>query len=72
VGSLLVALALLLPGRDTHIPAKGLSADPTLSINLPGVLLASFATIAFGMVLGPEVPLIALGSGLAVRICTVH
>jgi H+/Cl- antiporter ClcA len=66
VGALLVALALLLPGRDTHIPAKGLSADPTPPINLPGIVLASFATIAFGMVLGPEVPLIALGSGLAV------
>jgi H+/Cl- antiporter ClcA len=65
-GALLVALALLLPGRDTHIPAKGLSADPTPPINLPGIVLASFATIAFGMVLGPEVPLIALGSGLAV------
>jgi len=66
VGGLLVALALLLPGRDTHIPARGLSADPTPPINLPCILLASFATIAFGMVLGPEVPLIALGSGLAV------
>jgi H+/Cl- antiporter ClcA len=66
VGALLVALALLLPGRETHIPAKGLSAGPTPTINLPGILLASFATIAFGMVLGPEVPLIALGSGLAV------
>jgi H+/Cl- antiporter ClcA len=68
VGALLVALALLLPGRDTHIPARGLSADPTPPINLPGILLASFGTIAFGMVLGPEVPLIALGSGLAVML----
>jgi H+/Cl- antiporter ClcA len=67
VGSLLVALALWrLPGSDKHIPAKGLSADPTPPINLPGILLASFATIGFGLVLGPEVPLIALGGGLAV------
>lgn len=67
VGSLLVALALWrLPGSDKHIPAKGLSADPTPPINLPGILLASFATIAFGLVLGPEVPLIALGGGGAV------
>ena len=66
VGALLVALALLLPGSETHIPARGLSAEPTPPINLPCILLASFATIAFGMVLGPEVPLIALGSGLAV------
>jgi H+/Cl- antiporter ClcA len=66
VGAVLVALALRLPGHETHIPARGLSAEPTPPINLPGVVLASFATIAFGMVLGPEVPLIALGSGLAV------
>jgi len=66
VGALLVALALLLPGSETHIPARGLSAESTPPINLPCILLASFATIAFGMVLGPEVPLIALGSGLAV------
>jgi H+/Cl- antiporter ClcA len=67
VGSLLVALALWrLPGSDKHIPAKGLSADPTPPINLPGILLAGFATIGFGLVLGPEVPLIALGGGGAV------
>jgi len=67
VGSFLVALALWrLPGSDKHIPAKGLSADPTPPINLPGILLAGFATIGFGLVLGPEVPLIALGGGLAV------
>src|SRR5262249_52685743 len=67
VGSLLVALARgRPPGSDKHIPARGLSADPTPPINLPGILLASFATIGFGLVLGPEVPLIALGGGLAV------
>jgi len=72
VGSVLVALALWrLPGSDKHIPAKGLSADPTPPINLPGILLASFATIGFGLVLGPEVPLIALGGGLAVLLISL-
>ena len=32
---------------------------------MPGVLLAGFATIGFGLVLGPEAPLIVLGAGLA-------
>nr|WP_308409555.1 chloride channel protein [Streptomyces sp. A3M-1-3] len=35
------------------------------SAALPGVLLAAAASLPFGAVLGPEAPLIALGSGLA-------
>jgi H+/Cl- antiporter ClcA len=33
---------------------------------LPGVVLAALATLVFGAVLGPEMPLIAMGGGLAV------
>ena len=36
-----------------------------LPVELPGVLLAGLVTLAFGAVLGPEAPLIALGAGLA-------
>jgi H+/Cl- antiporter ClcA len=35
-------------------------------IELPGIVLAGFATIALGLVLGPEAPLLALGGGLGV------
>jgi H+/Cl- antiporter ClcA len=35
---------------------------------VPGIALAAFATLALGAVLGPEAPLIAVGSGLAVFI----
>jgi H+/Cl- antiporter ClcA len=35
-------------------------------IELPGIVLAAFATIGGGLVLGPEAPLIALGAGLGV------
>jgi len=69
VGALIVALAITrLPGDGGHLPAKGLAAGggPTSPINLPGVILAGLATIGFGLVLGPEAPLIALGSGVAV------
>ncbi len=67
IGSAIVALAITnLPGDGGHIPAKGLavggSAGPKV---LPGVILAGAATIGFGLVLGPEAPLIALGSGVA-------
>src|SRR4051794_26116511 len=55
-----------LPGRGGHVPAEGLKAGgpPTRPVDLPGVLLAALATLGFGLVLGPEAPLIALGLGL--------
>ena len=56
-----------LPGGGGHKPAEGLKAGPpTQPIELPGVILASIATIGLGMVLGPEAPLIALGAGLGI------
>ena len=65
-----VAFAIAkLPGEGGHVPANGLtvggSNDP---VNLPGVVLAALATLGLGLVLGPEAPLIALGSGLAVYV----
>ncbi|HEV2922438.1 MAG TPA: chloride channel protein [Solirubrobacteraceae bacterium] len=69
VAGVVVALAIArLPGRGGHIPAEGLAVGggPAQPIELPGIMLAGFATIGLGVVLGPEAPLIALGSGLAV------
>jgi chloride channel protein, CIC family len=67
IGALLVALAITrLPGNGGHVPAEGLAAGGAVSPKaLPGILLAGAATIGSGLVLGPEAPLIALGSGLA-------
>ena len=67
VGALIVALAITrLPGDGGHIPAKGLSAGgPSGPGVLPGIILAGVATLGFGLVLGPEAPLIAMGGGLA-------
>src|SRR6476469_4071463 len=53
-----------LPGNGGHVPANGLSASPIQPIDIPGVLLAAIASIGFGLVVGPEAPLIALGGGL--------
>jgi H+/Cl- antiporter ClcA len=55
-----------LPGHGGHVPADGLQTGggPTRPIELPGILLAAVATLGLGLVLGPEGPLIALGTGL--------
>jgi H+/Cl- antiporter ClcA len=68
ITGVIVALAITrLPGNGGHIPAQGLatSGGPAQPIDLPGVLLAGMASIALGAVVGPEAPLIALGSGVA-------
>jgi H+/Cl- antiporter ClcA len=67
VGGLLVALAItLLPGNGGHIPAEGLTVGGTAGPQIvPGVIMAGLTTIGFGLVLGPEAPLIALGAGMA-------
>jgi H+/Cl- antiporter ClcA len=65
-GGLVVALAIgRLPGTGGHSPADGFHAGGvTRPIDLPGILLAALATLSFGVVLGPEAPLILMGSGL--------
>ena len=63
VGAVIVLLARrLLPGDGGHSPLKGISAAPTPWQYGPGVALAAVGTLGFGAVLGPEAPLIALGS----------
>ncbi len=65
LAGLLVGLVVAyLPGRGGHIAAKGFGGGATLPINLPGMLLAALASLALGAVIGPEAPLVALGSGL--------
>ena len=68
IAGVIVALAITrLRGNGGHIPAKGLAAGkPTTPDELPGILLAGLVGIGFGIVLGPEAPLLALGPGLAV------
>jgi chloride channel protein, CIC family len=68
LAGLLVALTIrYLPGTAGHEPAEGFkSSGPVLPAHLPGIVLASFATLALGVVLGPEAPLIAIGSGIGV------
>jgi H+/Cl- antiporter ClcA len=63
VGAAIVAAArTLLPGDGGHSPLDGIGGAPTPVSSAPGVAVAALATLAFGAVLGPEGPLIALGS----------
>ena len=72
LAGVLVALTIrYLPGTAGHEPADGFKAGGAPApIELPGVLVASLATLASGVVLGPEAPLIAIGGGLA--LCAVR
>ncbi len=69
VAGVLVSLTITyLPGTAGHEPAEGFKSGggaPTAA-ELPGVFLAALATLALGVVLGPEAPLIAIGGGLGV------
>jgi H+/Cl- antiporter ClcA len=65
---LLVGLTIQhLPGTSGHKPAEGFkTSGATAPIDLPGIAIAAFATLSLGAVLGPEAPLIAIGSGMGV------
>jgi H+/Cl- antiporter ClcA len=69
LAGLLVALTIrYLPGTGGHSPADGFKAGggAPSPAELPGIVLAALATLALGVVLGPEAPLIAIGGGLGV------
>ena len=56
-----------LPGRGGHSPADGFKPGGVAqAAELPGIFLASLTSLALGVVIGPEAPVMALGGGLAV------
>jgi H+/Cl- antiporter ClcA len=72
VGALLVAAARLwLPGDGGHSPREGLEGAPTPPRHVPGVLVAALGTLVFGAVLGPELPVVALGSAIGLALALV-
>jgi H+/Cl- antiporter ClcA len=75
VGACVVVVARrFLPGDGGHEPLHGFGGKPPLLSYAPGVALAAIGTLAFGAVLGPEGPLIALGAivGIAVTHIARH
>lgn len=72
IGALIVAAGrLLLPGDGGHSPMGGISTKPTPLRYAPGVALAALGTLPFGLVLGPEAPVIALGSATGLAVATL-
>jgi H+/Cl- antiporter ClcA len=66
-GLIVAASIRYLPGTSGHRPAEGFKTGGAVQpIELPGIVIASFATLSLGVVLGPEAPLIAIGSGMGV------
>ena len=65
IGALLVLVAVrLLPGNGGHEPLDGVRLAPTPLSHVPGIVLATVGSLAFGAVLGPEGPLIAIGAAV--------
>ncbi|HEX6027016.1 MAG TPA: chloride channel protein [Solirubrobacter sp.] len=60
--AVVLAARKLLPGDGGHDPLAGIGGGVTPLSHAPGIALAALGTLAFGAVLGPEAPLIALGS----------
>jgi H+/Cl- antiporter ClcA len=68
-GAVVVFIARrFLPGDGGHEPLKGLSMAVMPISYAPGIALAAVGTLAFGAVLGPEAPVIALGAITAVAV----
>jgi H+/Cl- antiporter ClcA len=52
------------PGDGGHPPLDGIGGGVTPLHYVPGIAIAALGTLPFGAVLGPEAPLIALGSAV--------
>lgn len=56
------------PGGGGHPAAGGVSPAPTPPRFLPGVLVVAGISLVLGAVLGPEAPLLAMGSAVALMV----
>jgi H+/Cl- antiporter ClcA len=66
IGAVLVGFARkALPGDGGHDPLEGLKVSAIPLAHAPGIALAAAATLIFGIVLGPEGPVIAIGAIVA-------
>ena len=66
--AIVLAARLFLPGDGGHPPIEGLSMHPTPVSEAPGIAIAALGTLCFGAVLGPEMPVVALGSVVGVAV----
>jgi H+/Cl- antiporter ClcA len=69
VGAAVVVLARrFLPGDGGHPPLEGFEGGTPKLAWAPGIAIAAIGTLSFGAVLGPEAPLIAIGSLVGVAV----
>jgi len=67
VAGLLVGVTISkLPGTGGHIPAHGLGGGQPLPQEMPAIVIAAIVSLVLGAVVGPEAPLVAIGSGAVV------
>jgi len=72
VGAGIVAVArLALPGDGGRPPLGGMAHGPTPVAFVPGIVVAALGTLGFGLVLGPEAPVMAVGSAVGLAITSV-
>ncbi len=72
IGAAIVIVARTwLPGDGGHPPLEGIGGGAVPLRNAAGIALAAIGTLAFGAVLGPEAPLVALGSVVGVAMATL-
>jgi len=72
VGAAIVAIArLTLPGDGGRSPLAGMSHGATPVRYVPGIVVAALGTLGFGLVLGPEAPVMAVGSAVGLGISSI-
>ena len=72
VGAAIVAIArLALPGDGGRSPLAGMSHGATPVRYVPGIVVAALGTLGFGLVLGPEAPVMAVGSAVGLGITSI-
>ena len=69
--AIVIAARTWLPGDGGHPPLEGIGGGAVPLRNAAGIALAAIGTLAFGAVLGPEAPLVALGSVVGVAMATL-
>ena len=62
------AARTFLPGDGGHTPIHGIDPTPAPLSHAPGIVIAALGTLGFGLVLGPEAPVVAIGSIVGVAV----
>jgi H+/Cl- antiporter ClcA len=70
-GAIVAAARIALPGDGGRSPLGGMSHGATPVAYVPGIVVAALGTLGFGLVLGPEAPVMAVGSAVGLVITSM-